>query len=113
MQGTCGSAGIGIVIFTSELDGGEWLASGYCRFVPVECTLRYALNGRLGGPRSRPGHFGEERNLLPGLEPRLFGCSARSPVSTPATLLHAALALTTKVPIRSLQSLIYVFCTTV
>jgi hypothetical protein len=36
-------------------------------------NLQYALNRKLGGPQSKYGHFGEEKNLLvpPGIEPQI------------------------------------------
>jgi hypothetical protein len=49
---------------TSALDGGEWWALRSGRFTPKENA---PLNRRLGGPQSRPGRGGEEKNfqLLP------------------------------------------------
>ena len=42
---------------------------------PRERGPRYSLNRGLGGPQSRSGNFGEDKNLLtlPGFEPRYFG----------------------------------------
>jgi hypothetical protein len=51
---------------TSEVDGGEWLASRLSSF-----TSWYPLDRRLGGPQSRSGRGGEEKNshLPPAIEP--------------------------------------------
>jgi hypothetical protein len=53
---------------TSALDGGEWSASRPGRFTPRE---RAPLDRRLGGPQSRSGCGGEEKNSdpPPGIEP--------------------------------------------
>jgi hypothetical protein len=57
---------------TSALDVGEWLVSRPGRFTPWKAP-QYLLNRRLGGPQSRYGPFGEEKNIftLPGLESRI------------------------------------------
>ena len=49
---------------TSALDKGEWSNSRPDRFTP-EKELRYPLNTRLGGPRSRSGRYGEHKNVCP------------------------------------------------
>jgi hypothetical protein len=51
---------------TSALEGGEWSASRLGPLYP-----RYPLDRRLGGPQSRSGHGGEEKNSQPppGIEP--------------------------------------------
>jgi hypothetical protein len=56
---------------TSALEGGEWSASCPGRFNPGGKKHRYQLDRRLGGPHSRPGHYGQEKNLLPlpGIKP--------------------------------------------
>jgi hypothetical protein len=58
-------------ILTSAPDGGEWSASLLGRFTPREKDRRYPLDRRLGGPQSRSGRGGEEKNsqLPPGIEP--------------------------------------------
>lgn len=43
------------------LNGGEWSASRSGCLTP-EKELRFTLNGWLGGPQSRSGHFSENRN---------------------------------------------------
>jgi hypothetical protein len=44
-----------------------WSASRSYRFTPK--SLRYPLDRGLGGPQSRSGHCGEEKNFaLPGIE---------------------------------------------
>jgi hypothetical protein len=48
---------------TSAQGGGEWLASLPGRFTPAGKRLRYVLFRRLGGPKSRSGRCGEEKNL--------------------------------------------------
>jgi hypothetical protein len=55
---------------TSALDGGQWSASRPSRFTPREGAPRYPLDRRLGGPQSRSGHGGEEKNSQspPGIE---------------------------------------------
>jgi hypothetical protein len=64
---------------TSALGGGEWSASRPGRFP------RYPLDRRLGGPQSRSGRCGEEKNLLPlpGIELRP---PSPLPVATPTEL---------------------------
>jgi hypothetical protein len=70
-----GSGGIAPPFLTSALDGGEWLASRPCPFTP-----QYILDRRLGGPESRSGRYGEEKNLLfvPGIEIQFLGHQACS-----------------------------------
>jgi hypothetical protein len=46
------------IFLTSALVGGEWSASRPCRF-----TL--GKEGRLGGPQSRPGQYGEVKIFDP------------------------------------------------
>jgi hypothetical protein len=56
------------VFLTSELDG-ERSASSSGRFIPEERT-QFPLDRRLGGPLSRSGRRGEERDpALPRTEP--------------------------------------------
>jgi hypothetical protein len=47
---------------TLALYRGEWSASRPYLFTPRDCP-RYALDRRLGGPQSRSGRYGEEKNL--------------------------------------------------
>jgi hypothetical protein len=56
---------------TSALDGGEWSTSRPGRFTPRERAPWYPLDSRLGGPQSRSGRGGEEKNSQPppGIEP--------------------------------------------
>jgi hypothetical protein len=51
----------------STLDGGEWLASLYSQ----RKSPWYPLYRRVGGPQSRSGRGGEEKNSQPqpGIEP--------------------------------------------
>jgi hypothetical protein len=60
-------------LLTSALDGCEWSSSRSYRFAHRE-TVPVPTDMRLGGPRSRCGRYGEEKNLLPlpGIEPRLL-----------------------------------------
>jgi len=57
-------------IFTSAVDGDEWLVSGLGRFTPRK-EIRCPFNTIPTGPQSRYGHFGEDKNILPlaGFEP--------------------------------------------
>jgi len=48
-------------ILNTALHGNEWLTSRSDRFTLKE--HRNPLNGRLGGPQSRLGRSGEERNV--------------------------------------------------
>jgi hypothetical protein len=54
----------------SALNGGEWSASRSAA-LPQGRSPWYPLDRRLGGPQSRSGHGGEEKNSqsLPGIEP--------------------------------------------
>jgi hypothetical protein len=63
-----GGVGIQIHIFlTSELTGGEWSASGPCRFTPKERAPGTHWIGGWMGPRTSLNYL--EKNLdLPGLE---------------------------------------------
>jgi hypothetical protein len=56
---------------TSALDGGEWSASRPGRFTPRKRTTD---TRRQGGPQSRSGRGGEEKNSQPppGLEPPII-----------------------------------------
>jgi hypothetical protein len=58
---------------TSAADRGEGSSSRPGRFTPRR-EPRYPLNRRLGGPQSRSGNLGEEKNLFPvlGIEPRFL-----------------------------------------
>jgi len=63
-----------VVLFHAFLTltlGGEWSASRPGRFIPKGKSLWYALDRRLGGPQSRSGRGGEEKNSQPppGIEP--------------------------------------------
>jgi hypothetical protein len=62
-----------------DLFGGERSASRPGRIIPGERAPRYALDRRLGGPKSRCGQHGEMKILAPpGLELRTLGHPARS-----------------------------------
>jgi len=68
------------LFLTSALGGSKWSAS---RLPPPPLYPHgkkpwYPLDRRLGGPESRAGHGGEEKNsqLLPGLEPPIIQPSA-------------------------------------
>jgi hypothetical protein len=69
---------------TLALVGGEWSASHPGRFIPWK-EPRYTLDRRLGGPQSRSGRGGKEKNsqVLQGLEP---DHAARSLVAIPTEL---------------------------
>jgi hypothetical protein len=66
---------------TSALDGGEWSASRPGRFAPQGKSPWYPLDRRLGGPQSRAGRGGEEKNSRspPRIEPKNPDSPARSP----------------------------------
>jgi hypothetical protein len=51
---------------TSALDGGEWSVSGPQGKIPW-----YPLDRKLGGPQSRSGRCGEEKNSQPLTGPEL------------------------------------------
>jgi hypothetical protein len=53
------------------MDGGEWSASRFGRFI-ARIEPLYPLNNWLDRPRTRYGRFGKEKNFLflPGFEPR-------------------------------------------
>jgi hypothetical protein len=87
-----GCGGIAPHFSTSTVDEGDWSASRFGRFTPQEKSPRYPLDRRLGGPRSRTGSYGEEKNLLPllGIEPRLLGRPARSLVVIQTQLSHTS-----------------------
>jgi hypothetical protein len=59
-----GSGGIAPPFLISVLDVDEWSASRPGRFTPRERTLYK----RLGGPRSRSGGCGEDKNLAPEIK---------------------------------------------
>jgi hypothetical protein len=73
-EGVWGSEGIAPRILTTAINGGEWSASRPCRFYPQGKSPRYPLDRRLGGPQSRSGRGGEEKNSqpLPELEPSII-----------------------------------------
>jgi hypothetical protein len=56
---------------TSTLHEGKGSSSSPGRFIPGKRMLWYPLDRRLGGPQSRSGRGGEEKNSqpLPGLQP--------------------------------------------
>jgi hypothetical protein len=51
-------------------------------------ALPIAIAHSVGGPQSRDGRYGKEKSLLllPGIDPRLLGSAARSPVAIPTEL---------------------------
>jgi hypothetical protein len=67
---------------TSVLDGGEWSASRPGRITPQGKSSCYTSDRRLGGPQSRSGRGGEEKNSqpTPGIEPYNPDRPSRSPV---------------------------------
>jgi hypothetical protein len=56
---------ISLPFLLSELDGGEWSASRFCRLTPLRKSPRHPLDRKLGGPQSRSGRFGEEKHFAP------------------------------------------------
>jgi hypothetical protein len=69
---TYGGGGIAPQFLVSALDGSEWLASRFGRFIPGEKNPWYPFDRRLDGLQSRSGRCEEEKNLvsLPGIELR-------------------------------------------
>jgi hypothetical protein len=66
------SGGITPPFLTWALCGGEWSASRPCCCIPGETTPpRTQCIGGSSGPKSRPGRYGEYKNILPlpGIEP--------------------------------------------
>jgi hypothetical protein len=61
-----GSGGIAPRIVTSAIDGGEWSASRPGRFISQGKSPWYPLDRMVGGPQSRSGRGGEEKNSQPG-----------------------------------------------
>jgi hypothetical protein len=63
----CGSGGIAPSLFTSAVAGGEWSASRPGSFTPRKKPPPppYPLDRWLGGPQSRYGRCGKEKNILP------------------------------------------------
>jgi hypothetical protein len=62
MKTYCGSGCIAARILNLGTRWGGWLASRLGRFTPQEKRPRYQLDRRLGGPQSRSGRGGEEKN---------------------------------------------------
>jgi hypothetical protein len=62
MKAYGGSGGLALRLLTSELDGGEWLASRRSRCAPMDIACG-TFSDR--GPQSRSGRLGEEKHLLP------------------------------------------------
>jgi hypothetical protein len=53
------------IIFDLTLDESEWSASRPSRYILLEKSPRCPLDRRLGGPQSRSGPCGVEKNFLP------------------------------------------------
>jgi hypothetical protein len=75
------SGGIASEFLASSLDGCGWSASRLGRFILQGKNPRYPLDRRLGGPQSRSGRCGLEKNLLPlpGIEPQISSRLASIP----------------------------------
>jgi hypothetical protein len=71
-------------LFLTSAGGGRSVSRSCC-LTPVE---RFKLNRRLGGPQSRSGHFGTERDFLPltRMEPAVLGRAACNLVTVPITV---------------------------
>jgi hypothetical protein len=80
-----GSGGIAPPFLTSALHGAEWSTSRPGPSILEEKSPRYPLDRRLGGPQSRSGRCGVDKNTLPlpGIEPWL---SSPKPVAIPTEL---------------------------
>jgi hypothetical protein len=59
------SGGIASPFLTWALDGDRWSGSRPGRFTPGWSRPRYALDRRLGQSHSRPGRYGEQKNVAP------------------------------------------------
>jgi hypothetical protein len=70
----------------SSLGVGEPPASRSGYSSPRGNDFQYPLKRRLGGHRSRSGHYGGTGNLLhlPAIEPRILGYAARSLIAVPS-----------------------------
>jgi hypothetical protein len=83
-EGVLGSGGMAPCILwpSPALDGGEWSASRPRPLYPQGKSVLYPLDRRLGGPQSRCGCGGEEKNSQspPGIEP----CNPDRPARSPA-----------------------------
>jgi hypothetical protein len=77
-----------LALFDLGTEGGEWSASRPGRFTPRERAPFYPLDRRLGGPQSRSGRGGEEKNSQPppAIEPEYTDRPAHIPVSIPSEL---------------------------
>jgi hypothetical protein len=64
MKAYWGSRGIAPRFLISALDGGQWSASCHSRFTPQGKNPWYPLDTKVGGPQSRSGHGGEEKNSV-------------------------------------------------
>jgi hypothetical protein len=73
---------------TSAPEGGEWSASRLGRFNPRERAPWYPLDRRLGGPQSRSGRGGEEKNSQPRRE-----SNPRTPIVQPVAQRHTYWAI--------------------
>jgi hypothetical protein len=73
MKAYWGSGGVTPFILDLGIVG-EWSASRFGRLTPQGKSLWYPLDRRLGGPQSRSGRGGEEKNSqpLPGIEPSII-----------------------------------------
>jgi hypothetical protein len=71
-EGVWESEDIAPPFLISALDGGEWSASRLGRLIAGETAPGTHWMGRLVGPLSQSGRYGEEKHLcpLPGIEPR-------------------------------------------
>jgi len=74
MKAYWGSGGIAPLILASVLDGGEWSASRPWAPYTHGKSPWYPLERRMGGPESRSGQGGQEKNFqpLPVLEPPII-----------------------------------------
>jgi hypothetical protein len=72
MKHVSGSGGIAPPFFSSALYEGEWPASRPGCSAPGERAPGTQFDMRLGGPKSRSGRCGVQKNLLPlpGIEPQ-------------------------------------------
>jgi hypothetical protein len=70
----------------SGLDGSKWSLALSNRFTHRVKNTRYPFYGKLGGPQSQSGRFGEEKTVL---EPEMeLGPSSSLAVTTPIQLFQ-------------------------
>jgi hypothetical protein len=68
-----GEWGYSPILLTSALDGSEWVSFTLQQLNPLRKISRYPLYRMPGGLQSRPGRYGEEKNIaLRGIKSEPF-----------------------------------------